>query len=296
MTSSQAPVLEARHASFRVGAKALVDGVDLRIEAGELVALVGPNGAGKSTLCSLLSGDLRPTAGAVHLDGLELTGYSPGELARRRAVLPQKSMLAFPFPVREVVLMGRYPHLARWRAPGPADRAIARQAMRDADVMELADRAFTTLSGGEQTRVALARVLAQDVPVLLLDEPTTALDLRHQHDVLRVCRRLADQGAAVLVVLHDLGLASAWADRVGVLRAGRLVACGRPHDVLSPELVVDVFAQPVTVVEHPDERWPVVLPATGRVYQGSVGGGRQSPPPPLTGAHAHPETSINSRR
>jgi iron complex transport system ATP-binding protein len=261
--------VEARGVSYRIGGRALVDRVDLTIRAGELVAIVGPNGAGKSTLCSILAGDLRPSAGTVHFHGRAAGDCSPGELARIRAVLPQQSATSFPFPVREVVMMGRHPHVGRFRGPGDEDRARVEQALRDTDTVHLALRSVTTLSGGERTRVAMARVLAQDAPVLLLDEPTTALDLRHQHDVLRICRALADAGTAVAVVLHELSLAAAWSDRIAVLRDAQIVACGAPGDVLTPELVAAVFDHRVAVIEHPEERWPVVVPSTGRVYEGN---------------------------
>jgi iron complex transport system ATP-binding protein len=263
-----APV-EARGATYRIGTRALVDRVDLTIAAGELVAIVGPNGAGKSTLCSLLAGDLRPTAGMVRLHGRSVDEWSAVELARRRAVLPQQSATSFPFPVREVVMMGRHPHLGRFRGPSEDDRARVARALHATDTAHLALRSVTTLSGGERTRVALARVLAQDAPLLLLDEPTTALDLRHQHDVLRVCRALADAGTAGAVVLHELGLAAAWCDRIAVLRDGQLVACGSPRAVLTPELVAAVFDHPVAVIDPPEERWPVVVPSSGRVYEGN---------------------------
>ena len=213
--------VEARGVSYRIGGRALVDEIDLTIAGGELVAIVGPNGAGKSTLCSILAGDVRPSAGSVHLHGRPALECSTAELARIRAVLPQQSATTFPFPVREIVMMGRNPHLGRFRGPNDTDRARVEQALVDTDTAHLALRSITTLSGGERTRVALARVLAQDAPVLLLDEPTTALDIRHQHDVLRICRALADAGTAVAVVLHELGLAAAWSDRIAVLRDAR---------------------------------------------------------------------------
>jgi iron complex transport system ATP-binding protein len=271
--SGMTTLLEVTGLTYRVGSRALVDDVDLRVEPGEVVAVIGPNGAGKSTLCGLLAGDLVPCAGDVTLGGEALQGVPTRERARRRAVLRQRSAMGFSFPVRDVVMMGRHPHLRRGRGPERADELVVEEAMRDADVVELADRPVTTLSGGEQTRVALARVLAQHAPLLLLDEPTTALDLRHQHDVLAVCRRLADRdGVGVVAVLHDLGLAAAWADRIGAMRAGRMVACGPPREVLTAELVDEVFDHPVVVTDHPSEPWPVVVPTTRRSCRhGAVG-------------------------
>ena len=189
--------------------------ITLEVIPGEVLALVGPNGAGKSTLLSVLSGERHPDAGTVTLDDRPLSSYSPLDLARRRSVLTQENTLSFPFRVREVLEMGRSP----WaRTPQLADdeRALAAAADR-ADVAGLLDRRFTELSGGERARVSLARVLAQDTAIVFLDEPTAALDLRHQEDVLRVARELAADGRAVVVVLHDLSLAGAVADRVGLL-------------------------------------------------------------------------------
>jgi iron complex transport system ATP-binding protein len=259
----EAPALEAQGLGFQVDGWTLVADVDLAVEHGELLAIVGPNGAGKSTLCALLAGDLTPTAGTVLVDGRPLAAYRPRELARRRAVLLQRHGLAFGFPVRDVVMMGRHPHLRRGHGPQLTDDALVDAALAATDVAHLARRSVTTLSGGEQTRVALARVYAQHARLLLLDEPTSALDLRHQHEVLALCRRLADEGAAVLAVLHDLSLAAAWADRVGAMRDGRLRAIGTPREVLTPEVVQDVFEHPVVVVDHPTEGWPVVLASAG---------------------------------
>jgi iron complex transport system ATP-binding protein len=264
------PALEAHALGYAVGPAWLAQGIDLEIWPGELVAIVGPNGAGKSTLCGLLGGDLRPARGKVILAGRALREFRPIELARGRAVLPQQTQLQFPFPVREVVLMGRHPHLRRGRPPTPHDDEIASAAMRDTDVAHLAGRSFTTLSGGEQTRVNLARVLAQDTPVLLLDEPTAALDLRHQQHVMALCRARAGRGDAVVVVLHDLALAAAWADRVAMMRGGRIVSCGSPDDVLTPELVSSVFEQPVVVFPHPRHGRPVVLPDAGVTHLTSL--------------------------
>ncbi|MCF3104422.1 heme ABC transporter ATP-binding protein [Streptomyces roseoverticillatus] len=249
---------EARSLSVRLGGRAVLDGVDLGVAAGEVLALVGPNGAGKSTLLAALAHDLPAAAGEVRIDGEPAAAWSAAELALRRAVLPQSAELSFPFPVEDVVRMGRAPW-AGTPAEGEDDAAV-REAMAAAEVTGFASRPFAALSGGERARVALARVLAQRTPLLLLDEPTAALDLRHQELVLRICRERAAAGAAVVVVLHDLGLAGAYADRVAVLHGGRVAAEGPPARVLEAELLTRVYLQPVEVIDHPRTGEPLVIP------------------------------------
>ncbi|MFJ6630102.1 heme ABC transporter ATP-binding protein [Streptomyces sp. NPDC091376] len=249
---------EARGLRVRLGQREVVAGVGLRACAGEVVALVGPNGAGKSTLLSALAGDVAPLAGEVRVGGRPVPDWSAPELALRRAVLPQAATLSFPFLVEDVVRMGRAPWAGTARED--EDDAAVEAAMAATETAGFATRPFSALSGGERARVALARVLAQRAPLLLLDEPTAALDLRHQELVLRICRERAAAGDAVVVVLHDLGLAAAYADRVAVLRDGHLAAEGRPAEVLRDELLSDVYRQPVEVLPHPRTGTPLVLP------------------------------------
>ncbi|MDK1474048.1 heme ABC transporter ATP-binding protein [Streptomyces sp. 549] len=242
----------------RLGGRAVLDGVDLDVTAGEVLALVGPNGAGKSTLLASLAGDLPADRGRALLADRDNGEWSAAELALRRAVLPQAATLAFPFPVEEVVRMGRAPW-AGTPAEDEDDEAVA-AAMAATEVVHFADRPFGALSGGERARVALARVLAQRTPLLFLDEPTAALDLRHQELVLRVCRERAAAGAAVVVVLHDLQSAAAYADRVAVLHDGRIAAAGSPADVLGAELLSRVYRQPVELLTHPRTGARLVVP------------------------------------
>jgi len=236
---------------------ALAD-ASIDVRAGELHALVGPNGAGKSTLFGVLAGDLAPDGGDVLLDGAPLGGIPARQLARRRAVLLQQNAVSFPFTVEQVVRMGRAP----WaRTPAELDDdAIVARALETTDLVPLAGRTISSLSGGERARAALARVLAQACDVLLLDEPTAALDLRHQEDVLRVARSRAREGAAVAVVLHDLNAALGVADRLTLLARGRVVATGAPAEVLTAEAIEVVYGQPVDVFPHPVTGVPVVAP------------------------------------
>ncbi|KUL33799.1 heme ABC transporter ATP-binding protein [Actinoplanes awajinensis] len=241
----------------RLGGRFVVDGVDLHADPGEVIALVGPNGAGKSSLLAALAGDVS-AEGAVAVAGRAIGTYRPVELARLRAVLPQKAALSFPFTVGEVVRMGRAPWAGR---PERAeDSAAVAEAMRQTETAGFADRPFPALSGGEQARVALARVLAQRTPVLLLDEPTAALDLRHQELVLGTARERARSGAAVIVVLHDLGLAAAYADRAYVLAGGRVRGAGPPAEVFTGELLSEVYQHEVEVLPHPSGGAPLVIP------------------------------------
>jgi len=242
--------LSARGVGLRLGETTVLADVDLEVRAGEVLALVGPNGAGKTSLLSLLAGDLAPSSGEVLLDGRPVMAHRPTELARRRGVLLQENRLSFPFEVLDVVRMGRAP----WRGTpleDDDDAAVAR-AMGAAEVVHLARRTFPTLSGGEKSRSSFARVLAQDPRVLFLDEPTAALDIRHQERTLALARERAGAGDAVVVVLHDLSLAAAYADRILLLSRGRVAAAGTPAEVLDAELLSRVYDHPVETLERAD--------------------------------------------
>ena len=240
--------LVARDVGVQLGGACILDGVDLTVGVGEVVALVGPNGAGKSTLLAVLSGDIEPARGTVTLDDVPLGEHSARALARRRAVLLQHQGLAFGFRVEEVVRMGRSPWHRSDREDDD-DRVVAESLAR-ADVTGLAHRHFPTLSGGEQGRTSFARVLAQETLIVLLDEPTAALDIRHQEALLSVAREAARDGASVVVVLHDLSLAAAYADRVCLLSQGRVRADGAPAAVLTSALLSEVYEHPVDVIDH----------------------------------------------
>jgi iron complex transport system ATP-binding protein len=261
-------VLHASELTFRINGKALIDSISLNVNAGEVLALLGPNGAGKSTLLRVLAGDLRPSAGSVHLLSRELSTWRSIDLAQLRAVLPQQSTLAFSFTAREVVELGRFAHCAgRLRMQ---DHQIVADALAEVDMLHMAAHDYTTLSGGERARVQVARVFAQvwqapekqDMPprLLLLDEPTAALDMRHQHELLAAARRRAHSyGMAVVAVLHDINLASRYADRILWLDGGRQVACGTPHEMIDADLIGQIYGVPVRVLAHPQHGWPVVV-------------------------------------
>lgn len=257
--TATAGALEACGVSVRIDNATLLDHVSLRVGQGEFVALVGPNGAGKSTLATVLAGDRRPDDGEALVDGEPVARLSRRELARRRAVLPQSSRVAFPFRVEQVVMMGRYPHLRRGQLPGASDREAVAEAMRITDTTQLVGRSVPTLSGGEQARVSLARVLAQQAASVILDEPSATFDLRHQQQMIGLCLGLAAAGRAVLAIVHDLNQATA-AHRVALLDRGRLVTCGPPARVLTAATVSQVFDVNVAITAHPDDGRPVILP------------------------------------
>ncbi len=252
----EAPVLGARSLTCRLGGREVLSGVDLTLQERELTVVVGPNGAGKSTLLGALAGDVAPSAGSVELDGRDLRSWTPRQLARRRSFLAQANEVGFGFPVRDIVAMGRYP----WDAPGEMDldHEVVEAALRRTDTTTLADRSFRALSGGEKARVSLARVLAQDTRIVLLDEPTAALDLRHTEEVLSLTAALAREGRTVVVVAHDLSLAATYADRLVVVDSGRIVADGPPGLVLTPALVRSTWG--LTVEVHAVAGGVVVVP------------------------------------
>ena len=241
-------MLTASNITFRVGSKVLISDISATFAPGRLHLIVGPNGAGKSTLVKVLARLLRPQAGTVGYEGVDVAQASEAELARRRAVLSQAIEIAFPLTVREVVMMGRYPHFSG--RPGPTDERIVDEVMQHFDVTEFKDRYYQTLSGGERQRVNFARVLAQlwrddavdSCRYLFLDEPLTFLDIRHQIDFMKRIRSFTDDADVVTVgVVHDLNLAARFADQIVMLNGGRIVAHGTPSEVLTTERIEQVF-------------------------------------------------------
>lgn len=254
-------VYRASNVRVHRGGRDILGGVDLSVRAGEVLALIGPNGAGKSTLLGALSGDVEIDGGEIQFAGRALADWPLAEQARRRGVLLQDNQVLFPFTVHQVVEMGRAP----WRRTPLEDEdneAIA-WAIDLADIAHLGNRRVPSLSGGERARSAFARVVAGRTGVLLLDEPTAALDLKHQESVLSLARDRADAGDAVIVVLHDLNLAAAHSDRIALLRRGTIAAEGTPEEVLTAETVSEVYDHPVEVIRHPRTGAAIVVPIRG---------------------------------
>lgn len=246
---------------FGYPGRPVLKGVDLTVADGELVTLVGLNGCGKSTLLRLCAGLLSPGAGRVLLGGDDLARLSRRRAARRVALLHQSAPGVPGMTVRQLVRQGRYADRGPLGMLRDGDDAVSRRAMADVGVADWADRPVDALSGGERQRVRLAMALAQDTRVLLLDEPTTYLDLRHQLEVLRTVARLrAERGLTVVMVLHDLGHAARFADRIVALRAGEVAADGPPAEVVTPGLLADVLGVVGRVGRDPEGGWPVCYP------------------------------------
>jgi iron complex transport system ATP-binding protein len=253
-------MLRAENLAVQRGPCTVLADINLQLRPGEVLGVLGPNGAGKSTLLGALCGELQPSQGEVWLDQRRLQDWPGSERAQRLAVLPQTSTLNFAFRVEEVVGMGRLPH-ASGRLK---DEQIIKQALEAADALHLAGRSYLALSGGERQRVHLARVLAQLWPggegqMLLLDEPTSMLDPLHQHTTLQATRAFVEQGAAVLVILHDLNLAARYCDRLLLLNGGRPQAFGSPEEVLRAEPLLAVFGLEVLVQRHPERGHPLIV-------------------------------------
>jgi iron complex transport system ATP-binding protein len=253
--------LRYRHSG---AASEAVAGASMAVDRGEVVGVIGPNAAGKSTLARLCCGLLLPQHGAVFLQGAPLARLSRRERARRVAFLPQHPPHDLSFTAREVALMGRAPHLGLWSLEGPHDLERATGALAEVDALDLAERPVSQLSGGERQRVFLARAFAQESALLVLDEPTTALDLSHQVLLVNALRRRARDGRGALLVLHDLALAGAACDRLVLMHQGRVAAGGAPADVLRPEVLEPVYGTPVEVIANPATGQPLVAPRIPR--------------------------------
>jgi iron complex transport system ATP-binding protein len=255
------PMLAAQQLEVTLSRRTVLHDVSLSLPSGQLVALVGPNGAGKTTLLRALAG-LVSSTGTIEVGGEHLSSLSLRERAKRFGYLPQGRLVHWPLPAKDVVALGRYPHGATDPARlSPRDEQAVLRAMQTTSVVEFSERPVTELSGGERSRVALARVLAVEAPVLLADEPTASLDPRYQIDVMINLRGAADRGVLVVVVTHDLGLAARFADTVLVLSDGCLVTQGKPAQALSEQLMADVFRISAYRADYLNEA--VILPWAG---------------------------------
>jgi iron complex transport system ATP-binding protein len=253
--------LHADAVTLGYGDRVVVDDLDLDIRPGEITAIVGANGCGKSTVLRALARLLRPTSGSVLLDGVSLTDRSPKEVARIVGLLPQQPIAPEGIAVADLVGRGRHPHQGAFSRSNQHDREAVAAALVATDTTELADRPIDELSGGQRQRVWIAMALAQETDILLLDEPTSFLDLNHQLEVLDLLTDLnRERGTTIVMVLHDINLAARYADRLVALRAGKVHASGRPHDVITSSLVAEVLGVECRVVPDPVSGTPLVIP------------------------------------
>jgi iron complex transport system ATP-binding protein len=254
-------MLEIQSLSVGYGARLVLHAINLHIQPGEILALIGPNGAGKTTLIRAVSGVIRPKWGSLRAGGEDLAGMNSTQRARKMSVVPQARNLPEMYTVWQTVLIGRTPYLGWLGQPSERDRERVHWALERTETLELAERHIGELSGGEQQRVLLARALAQETPILLLDEPTAHLDLHHQTTLLDLVYALTRENhLTVLMALHDLNLAALYADRVALLVDGRLQAVGTPVEVLTGERLSQAYRLPLHVISHPDFGVPLVLP------------------------------------
>jgi iron complex transport system ATP-binding protein len=271
-------LLQAADVSFAYRAsKPVLRGVSMEVAAGGLVGILGPNGSGKTTMLRVLSGTVKPSSGRVTLDGLDLAHQPRSAIARRMAVVPQETHLAFEYTALEVVLMGRYPHLGAFEIEGPEDVAVAREALAATGTLEFEDRPFETLSGGEKQRVVIAAALAQihggrsaaPHPVLLLDEPTAALDLAYQLEVASLLRALQQRRPmAIVISTHDLNFAAGLCRSLVLLKQGQVIAAGATEDVLTPARIRTLYGVEADVQRHGPTGRLVIVP-TGRSRAGA---------------------------
>jgi iron complex transport system ATP-binding protein len=246
------PLLSVEHVSFKYGERWVLREIAFEVEQGDFLGIIGPNGSGKTTLLRVIDGILTPQEGAILLEGTEIRKLRRSALAQSVAVVPQYTSLAFPFSVEEVVLMGRAPHLGPWRFEGVQDHRIAREAMEMTDTLSLAARDMESLSGGEHQRVLIARALAQEPRLMLLDEPTAFLDIRHQVDFFDRIRALnRDRGLTVIAVTHDINLAAHYCDRILLLKDGLIEALGSVDAVITEEHIRQTYETEVLVDRHP---------------------------------------------
>lgn len=289
-------MLQVQGLSYRAGKRRILDEVSFASRAGELLVILGNNGAGKSTLLKAITGDIKPLSGEILLNGKHTHQYKTNELATFRGVLRQFTSVHLPFTVREIVMMGRYPHFGS--SPGVKDIDIVKQAMDRTRISAFAERNYLTLSGGEQQRVQLARVLSQVWPdaqkqqYLFLDEPVNSLDVSQQHHTLQLAKELAHKGNCVIAVLHDLNLAALYADRILLLKEGKVKAIGTPAEVMTDALLTDTFDFPAFVGQHPYHACPIVHFGAGKPRASSYSLNHLSTD--YANKHATIETSMGS--
>ena len=279
------PLLTVEDLRLQLGGTTVLDGVDATVDRGRFVGVVGPNGAGKTTLLRVIAGAATPDAGRVVVDGERIHDLPSRAASRLVASVPQDTTVGFEFDVRTVVEMGRNPHRSRFAGWTDTDAAAVERALDRTDTRQFADRGVGTLSGGERQRVLLARALAQDAPLLLLDEPTGSLDINHQVRTLGLVSELVSEGRSALAAIHDLDLAARYCDELILLAGGRVVAAGPPEAVLTESAIRDAFGAAVVVSENP---------ATGAVSVTAFDDGEAGSPPGSAGSPTHSKSGSGS--
>jgi iron complex transport system ATP-binding protein len=253
-------ILKVNEIECSYGSVKVLNGLTFSIERGSFTGIIGPNGSGKSTLLKSLSRVLKPVKGAVLLDETDLYSQDTKEVAKKMAVVPQETAVSFSFTVKDVVIMGRSPHLGLFQNEGEKDFAVARLAMELTDTIHLADRLITAISGGERQRVIIAKALAQEPKIILLDEPTSHLDINHQIEILSLLKRLnRENNLTIIAVFHDLNLASQYCDRLVLMKGGSIFTLGEPEEVLTTDNIKDVYSASVLVRKHPVTGRPSVI-------------------------------------
>lgn len=259
-------MITAYNISFSPGGKQILKDISFNAQQGEVLAILGSNGAGKSSLIKILSGQLKQSKGTVGIGGRLLTEWGAGDLARIRAVLEQQTRLSLPFEVKDIVMMGRYPHLDK--ASSKQHEIIVSNALHKAGITHLASRNYLSLSGGEQQRVQLARVFAQIwypphtcTKYLLMDEPVNSLDVLHQHTTLQLAQAFAREGNCVITVLHDLNLAMQYADKILLLKNGQMISTGTVNSIINDKVISEMYGIPLRIIHHPSYLHPVVIPS-----------------------------------
>ncbi len=262
--------IELSGLAFGYGARLLFDGFDLEVAAGEFLGVIGPNGAGKSTLLKLVAGLLKPARGSVRILGSELRSLARGEVARTVGVVLQENPFAFDYTVSDVVMMGRNPHLGRFQSPGKHDRQAVTAALEFVDALFLRDERINAISAGERQRVVLARALAQEPAILMLDEATSHLDIAHQQLIARILSDLNRHGKTIVFLSHDLNLAALYCSRILLLDRGRAVSCDTPERVITAELIRSVYGVEPIVTRHPESGRPQVMLPTATTGQPQI--------------------------
>jgi len=257
-------LIELDNVTFAYEEEPVLRGVSLHIPPGQMLGIIGPNSSGKSTLLRLIAGILHPNSGSVVLDGRDSSGLTRRETARLVSFVPQETPVTFPFRVQEIVLMGRTPHLSAVSFESEKDFQIANEALKSTDTYHLRDRFLDELSGGERQLAIIARALTQAASIMLLDEPTSFLDIRHQLDIFNIITRLnRKQERTIIVVSHDLNLASLYCSRLVLLHEGRIAADGKPEEVLTPDILQQTYNVAMTVTPDPETGKPFVIPRAG---------------------------------